>query len=557
MRATREALAATRVHGSGIPLGGLALPSMRFEVVFLALASAACTPPPIVDAPQLPPSPAVLQVSGMDLVGGLGFPVKLRGISFTNRVWQDDLLPDEHHDDTDYDRLRDLGMNAVRFYVNARALLEEDVPDADEAPIWRWLEDNVAWARARGVYLIVDLYVPPNQPMAPDQFVELWRMVAERFRGEPVIAGYAVTVLRAASTDQGAWQALAGRTAAAIRAVDPEHALFVSLGGGERDALAWTPFLIEDSNVVYDFRFFEPFDFTHQSAPWEVAAPVDQEYPDVTKVEAPPSLLNRAAGTDGSPRLPAGDSDWTYYEGAAFQVTDPAIVVGSPTLVCSHNYGKASFDDLVLERVNADGLAEPLQRITLDTLAGWHFSSEDDSGLPAVERGGHRGGALSIAGTRDEAHLSAPVWRFRTQPNATYRLSGWMKGEAIEPGAQCQIRLDFFHASSALPARDRDLLAAHLEPYFAWAKEHQVPLFCEFGTIRDSFVHDRGGERWTADMLDLLIGRGLDFAYLDYHEDFFGLFAGDGSLPDPAYLNEALADTLRAKLLVDEPPENQ
>jgi hypothetical protein len=47
-----------------------------------------------------PPSPSrrpVPRVVEGKLVDGLGAPLTLRGIAFTNRVWQDDPLPDEHH----------------------------------------------------------------------------------------------------------------------------------------------------------------------------------------------------------------------------------------------------------------------------------------------------------------------------------------------------------------------------------------------------------------------------------------------------------------------------
>ena len=55
-------------------------------------------------------------------------------------------------------------------------------------------------------------------------------------------------------------------------------------------------------------------------------------YPD-KRAEVEWFLLDRRAGTDDSPKLPPGDSPWTFYPGAPFKVDDPAIVVGKPVLV--------------------------------------------------------------------------------------------------------------------------------------------------------------------------------------------------------------------------------
>jgi hypothetical protein len=50
--------------------------------------------------------------------------------------------------------------------------------------------------------------------------------------------------------------------------------------------------------------------------------------------------------------------------------------------------------------------------------------------------------------------------------------------------------------------RGKAFLEQELNAYLAWGKREKVPLFLgEFGAIRAAFAEDRGGERWTADML--------------------------------------------------------
>ena len=53
-----------------------------------------------------------------------------------------------------------------------------------------------------------------------------------------------------------------------------------------------------------------------------------------------------------------------------------------------------------------------------------------------------------------------------------------------------------------------------------------------------------GGLRWANDVIDLLLERKLNFSWHAYHEDFFGLYYGDGSLPDPGNANTPLSSVI-------------
>ena len=96
---------------------------------------------------------------------------------------------------------------------------------------------------------------------------------------------------------------------------------------------------------------------------------------------------------------------------------------------------------------------------------------------------------------------------------------------------------------------DKKFVAQELDAYVAWGKRHQVPLFLgEWGAIKFAFDDDRGGLRWVADMLDLLRARHLHFSYHSYHENMFGIYRGDGTLPDPANANAPLIELFTKQL---------
>jgi endoglucanase len=555
---------------------------VRRSVSALALLSAACTQPQpaavpesaaspgvVTPAPARPPTAAVVRVAGDRIVAPDGQPLELRGMSFGNRVWLDDRLPNEHHDERDYARLAALGMNAARFYLNYRTLESDAAPGQWLADGWQWLDDNIAWAKQNGVYLVLNLHVPPGgfqslgkgtalwtDPKMQERFIAIWRAIATRYEKEPTIAGYDLLNEPVVTKSIDEWKTLAERTIRAIREVDPNHAIFVervnAVGSDWAENADRNFFRVSDPNVVYEFHFYKPFHFTHQSAEWVDFAAEKQRYPDERIAEAEWFLTDFASASFNSPKLPPGDSDWKYYEGLAFTVTNPTIALGKPSLVCARGgAGKAYFDDIVLERLDAAGKpAETLYKVNLDTTRGWYFWEKAPRGSRALEKQGHGDQAsLSITGTTDDANLGADFLRFVPKQGATYRLSGWMKGERIPAEASCKIRLDFSSSKVPVHTRGRAYLAQELEAYLAWARREKVPLFLgEFGAIRFAFEEDRGGDRWTADMLDLLIENKLSFSYHDYHEAHFGLFIGEGTLPTDDQLNRPLYEVLKQKL---------
>jgi endoglucanase len=502
----------------------------------------------------------VLHVQGAELVDGAGRSVVLRGVAFGNQVWNDVRIPRQHHAEADYQRVAEMGMNSVRFYLNYRTF--------EQADGWQWLDDNVGWAKRHGIYLVLNLHVPPGgyqslgqgkalweDSGAQDRFIALWRAIAARYRGEPTIAGYDLLNEPVVSKSPDQWRELAERTIRAVREVDPEHAVFIerynAVAGDWKEDSERNFFRVSDPNVVYEFHFYKPLHFTHQSAPWVPFAAETQAYPDPRQAAVEWFLSEWQTATYDSPKLPSGTSDWAYFEGKPFVVSDTKLVVGKPALVCDKNSGKAWFDDLVLEELGPDGKpARELWRLNLTTTRGWWYFSRDESGKAETEATGHGDSAsISISGSRAEANLAADIGRFRAELARSYRLSGWMRGENIPPGATCQIRLDFLSSRVPVHTVGKAFLAQELDAYVAWGRREQVPLYLgEFGAIRHAFVDDRGGLRWVEDMLDLLQERRVGFSYHDYHEASMGIYYGDGTLPDPANANTPLIELFRRKL---------
>ena len=537
---------------------------------------AAASPPAAPAARPAPAAPAaddaivargILRRDGERIVDAAGQPVRWRGVAFGNQVWSNVALPLAHHDETDYQRVRAIGMNTVRFYMHYRTFEDDRAPGVFKPAGWDWLDRNVAWARRHGVYLILNMHVPPGGyqsnaegkglwegPANQDRLAALWRAIAQRYANEPIIAGYDILNEPGVPTARAQWQALATRLTAAIRQVDPRHIIIVervnAVGKEWRNDSELNFVVVDDPNVVYTFHFYDPLTYTHQFAPW-ASMGEGGAWPDDGKVGRPEYATWTTVASFPGARLPAGDSGWIHAETKPLLASNPRALVGRISLVGDRlGGGQAVFDDLtVTERDRRGAPVGKAVRIDLDKLGGWVFWSKDGGGRKSRTSDGHDDqGALTITGTTGEAHLGGAQHEVVLHPGHSYTVGGWMRGERVPADAVVHIRFDLIDTDGPLQGWNKQLLRTLLDAYVAWGHARGVPLFLgEFGVHRPCFEAGRGGLAWVADMLDLLDERGLPFTYHDYHGDSFGLYRGGGRI-DPARANHELIDLFKRKL---------
>ncbi|MCP5051775.1 MAG: cellulase family glycosylhydrolase, partial [bacterium] len=113
-------------------------------------------------------TPDFVRRSGRQLVTGTdGNVVHLRGVNFNNFHWESEaatIFNVPHHSETDYQRIADMGMNTVRFNLSYVIFEEGASADGtnDNEAAWEWIDRNVSWAKTHGIYLILDMHVPPG-----------------------------------------------------------------------------------------------------------------------------------------------------------------------------------------------------------------------------------------------------------------------------------------------------------------------------------------------------------------------------------------------------------
>jgi len=166
-----------------------------------------------------------------------------------------DRLLDHFFAEEDVAFLRSVGVNVIRLPFNYRHFERDDCPFQYLEAGFDRLDRAVRWCARHEIYVILDLHAAQGwqspdwhcdnanrlvllweHPHFQDRFVALWQEIARRYRDNPTVAGYDLvnepcTRVRYVSTPyQPNWEgmnALYRRVIQAIRAVDPDHMLFI------------------------------------------------------------------------------------------------------------------------------------------------------------------------------------------------------------------------------------------------------------------------------------------------------------------------------------------
>ncbi|MFH1739844.1 MAG: cellulase family glycosylhydrolase, partial [bacterium] len=520
-----------------------------------------------------------VRAKGSVLVTGEGEnerPVYLRGVSFGNRSFdmENDLDPigtaRKDPAEEDFQRVREMGMNTVRFYLSFY-MFENSQGDA----AWEWLDENVEWARANDVYLILNIHVPPggfqqdgdgdgvpdglalwrNEDGQQDQLKTLWRDITSRYKNEPTIAGYDLlnepTTTRPPTGEPkySLWKDLAEELIAEIREEDTNHLIVVeSLAGAYDDESVEDPFvgwigtenlpddkqfLVSDPNVMYDFHFYYPWDYTLQCQPWsDPSFPCPGVYPDES-VTILPWDLQWVRNIEGKPITP-GTSDWDLHVGNLSVGIEEGLIAALPAFASYENLGgSVYYDGLKIDEYASDGTyLDTVLAIDVSSDEGWERMldppSQPGAGFDFSSSAGHDdNGSLSISNPSAYAQWSNPDLRFLLTQGHRYKVTCWMKGQNVTEASFSRATIGLYRSEHGIPVftRNQVYLMDRLSRFLVFATQNEVPVnLGEFGLVRQCFEPGSGGIQYVTDVLDFLIDHGVNFTYHSFREDTFGLY---------------------------------
>lgn len=185
----------------------------------------------------------------------------------------------EHFDtyDTaqDMELIKSLGFDHVRFTLNPEPMFRRGQADRIPPEYLALVDDAVNKIMAQNLAVIIDIHPDSDfkQKLATDdgfveQFADFWRALAKHFSPLDPSRLFFEILNEPEFKDRYRWMGVQARLARAIREGAPNHTIIAT--GANWSSSTELLFLepLHDSNVIYNFHFYDPHVFTHQGATW-------------------------------------------------------------------------------------------------------------------------------------------------------------------------------------------------------------------------------------------------------------------------------------------------
>jgi endoglucanase len=171
--------------------------------------------------------------------------------------------------------IKAMGFDHVRLSVNPQPMFRHGQADRIPEDYLGYVDVAVQMILARGLAVIIDVHPESDfkQKLATDdsfveQFADYWRALSRHYSStNPELVSFEI-LNEPEFHDRYRWQGVQAKLAVAIREGAPQHTIIVAgaYWSSESELLFFDP--LRDSNIIYNFHFYEPHIFTHQGANW-------------------------------------------------------------------------------------------------------------------------------------------------------------------------------------------------------------------------------------------------------------------------------------------------
>jgi aryl-phospho-beta-D-glucosidase BglC (GH1 family) len=204
-----------------------------------------------------------------------------RGINVSHWLSQNAQDYSAHHTETettpeDLAIIAKLGFDNLRLSVDASPL-EQSPRGADglNAEFMTRLDRALDTILGDGMAVQLDLHPEEAYKQgirtnngSVDRLVQLWRKLAAHYANRDPERVFFEIMNEPEENDPYRWSGIQGRVAAAIREAAPLHTI-IATGPNYSDIVdLLTQHPLPDGNVIYNFHFYDPHEFTHQGANW-------------------------------------------------------------------------------------------------------------------------------------------------------------------------------------------------------------------------------------------------------------------------------------------------
>jgi endoglucanase len=163
----------------------------------------------------------------------------------------------------------------VRLSVNPQPMMSNHRPDEISAEYIGYLDAAVKMILDQEMAVVIDLHSESDfkTRLAKDdsfvqEFADFWRTLARHYSTSNPERVFFEILNEPEMSDRYRWYGVQAKLAAAIREGAPQHTIIAA--GARWSADDELVFIepLRDSNVIYNFHFYEPHIFTHQGATW-------------------------------------------------------------------------------------------------------------------------------------------------------------------------------------------------------------------------------------------------------------------------------------------------
>ncbi len=181
-------------------------------------------------------------------------------------------------DDADIALMARLGFDSVRLSIDPTPL-ERYPRDKDglNTEFTGRLDHAVDAMLAKGLAVQIDIHPEEdyklqvrNSSAGVERFTALWRRLAAHYANRNPNLVYFEIMNEPEVNDPYRWEGIQARAAEAIREAAPQNTIIATGPNYSSIADLLTQRLLADGNVIYNFHFYEPHEFTHQGASWGV-----------------------------------------------------------------------------------------------------------------------------------------------------------------------------------------------------------------------------------------------------------------------------------------------
>jgi endoglucanase len=171
--------------------------------------------------------------------------------------------------------IKAMGFDHVRLSVNPQPMFRRGQADQIPEEYLGYLDRAVQMILGQRLALIIDVHPESDfkQKLATDdgfveQFADYWRALARHYSATNAELVMFEILNEPEFHDRYRWQGVQGKLAGAIREGAPQHTIIVAgaYWSSESELLFFDP--LRDTNIIYNFHFYEPHIFTHQGATW-------------------------------------------------------------------------------------------------------------------------------------------------------------------------------------------------------------------------------------------------------------------------------------------------